>query len=155
MVAYRLANTVTPHGSVARGICTVDGKGLLSTVVERTRIEAVAGGGARFQAADGSWTPLTGDEPASMNFWGFAPSLFDWLSSEFVEFLKTRGSEPKAEFFIPTVVDTLIQRGQCRCAVLNTDEKWFGMTYREDRPVVIDSIRALIAAGVYPEKLWG
>ncbi|OGV68449.1 MAG: nucleotidyltransferase [Lentisphaerae bacterium RIFOXYB12_FULL_65_16] len=155
MVAYRLANTLTPHGTVARGICTADGRGFLSTVVERTKIEAVAGGSARFQDADGSWTPLTGNEPASMNYWGFTPSLFDRLSSEFTEFLKTRGAELKSEFFIPTVVDTLIKRGQCQCAVLSTDEKWFGMTYREDRPKVTESIRALIGAGLYPEKLWG
>jgi len=154
MVAFRLANTLSEHGSVSRGICSVDAAGLLTDVVERTKIEAAPGGGARFKGADGAWQSLSGEEPASMNMWGFSPALFAALESEFAEFLRQRGTEPKSEFFIPTVVDNLIKQGRCRAAVLHTDEKWFGMTYREDRDMVVESIRALIDAGAYPESLW-
>jgi len=89
-----------------------------------------------------------------MNMWGFTPRLFDLLEELFVEFLRTRIDEPRSEFFIPTVVDSLIKAGQCRTVVLNTDEKWFGMTYREDREKVTGSIQSLIQAGVYPVSLW-
>lgn len=155
MVAFRLANTLSRHGTVSRGICRVDSDGYLQQVVERTRIKPRSGGGARFQDADGGWKDLSGAEPASLNMWGFKPSVFEALESEFVRFLDEKGNDPKAEFFIPTVVDNLIRTGHCRTAVLSTDEHWFGMTYREDRDEVRANIRSLIRAGVYPDRLWG
>ncbi len=154
MVAYRLANTLSEHGSVSRGICKVSNAGMLEDVVERTSIEP-CGGGARFKEQSGEWQPLTGNELASLNLWGFSASLFDKMEVLFREFLETRIGEPKSEFFIPTVVDTLIKRGQCRTKVLNTPEFWFGMTYAEDRNMVVGKIADLTAKGVYPERLWG
>ncbi|MBT3378322.1 MAG: NTP transferase domain-containing protein [Lentisphaerae bacterium] len=154
MVAFRLRNALSAFGSVSRGICSVDPEGFLSDVVERTKIELQANGDVRFLDEQGQWAPLTGEEPASMNMWGFTPRLFDFIEELFREFLTTRIDEPKSEFFIPTVVDTLIKAGACRTAVLTTDEKWFGMTYREDRDKVKGSIRALIESNVYPAALW-
>lgn len=153
MVAYRLSNTLSEHGTVSRGICEKTAEGFLQGVVERTSIEA-AEPGARFRDTDGSWQPLRGDELASMNFWGFDARLFGRLESLFVEFLQAKGNEEKSEFYIPTVVDTLIQRQQCRVRVLETDERWFGMTYAEDRPLVVSKIADLTASGVYPHGLW-
>lgn len=154
MVAYKLANTLSEHGSVSRGICRKDERGELLSVVERTKIEKTATG-ARYLDGDGQWQTLTGEEPVSLNLWGFMPGIFDHLEVLFREFLQARGHEAKSEFYIPTVVDTLIQRGQCRTAVLESSERWFGMTYAEDRAVVVDQIRALTAAGRYPAPLWG
>lgn len=154
MVAYRLGNTLSPHGSVARGICRLAADGTLAEVIERTCIERTANG-ARYRRDDGAWVALTGDEPASLNLWGFTPAIFGDLETLFAEFLASHAGDPKAEFYIPTAVDTLIRRGACRTAVLNTDEHWFGMTYREDRAVVAERIAERIAAGAYPHDLWG
>lgn len=153
LVAYRLNNTLSEHGAVSRGICDKTPDGFLRSVVERTSIEGTDNG-ARFRDADGRWQPLHGGEPASMNFWGFDARLFGRLESLFIEFLQARGGEEKSEFYIPTVVDTLIQRHQCRVRVLETAERWFGMTYAEDRPLVVRKIADLTARGVYPRSLW-
>ncbi|NLZ64076.1 MAG: nucleotidyltransferase [Lentisphaerae bacterium] len=153
MVAYRLSNTLSDFGSVSRGICTEDSQGYLQDVVERVSIEPCPGG-ARYRDAEGQWQPLSGAEPASLNLWGFSDSLFGRMEKLFVEFLQSRGNESKSEFFIPTVVDTLIKRGLCRTKVLHTTEHWFGMTYAEDRAMVVEKIAALTAQGVYPEHLW-
>jgi len=118
-----------------------------------TRIER-DGTGARHTAPDGSVHALTGDETVSLNTWGFDPSLFDHLRTQFAEFLKKSGPDPKAEFFIPTVVNELIATKQARLKVLPTSDSWFGITYREDRPRVVESIRLLVQKGEYPEKLW-
>lgn len=154
MVAFVLRNTLSEHGGVSRGICSVAEDGYLTEVVERTRIEPAAGGGARYLRDDGQWCPLGGDEPASMNMWGFSPALFPALEALFVEFLRQADTVPKTEFYIPTVVDALIRQGACRAKVLHTDEKWFGMTYRDDREAVLRSLAELTASGVYPERLW-
>ncbi len=153
MVAYRLANSLSEHGTVSRGICNVSQSGFLEDVVERTSIEPCKSG-ARFKDSDGNWQPLTGEEPASLNLWGFSASLFDKMEILFREFLESRVQDLKSEFFIPTVVDTLIKRGECRTQVLNTPEFWFGMTYAEDRAMVVGKIAELTARGVYPEHLW-
>lgn len=153
IVAFRLNNTLSENGSVARGICAVE-NGLLTDVVERTTIEALPGGRARYLNDDGSWTELTGDEPTSMNLWGFPASLFPELDAQLKEFLAANIQEPKKEFFIPTVVNTLIKERGWKSLVRTSPEKWFGMTYSEDRQIVLDQVKSLTAQGVYPERLW-
>lgn len=154
MVGFALRNTLSEHGHVARGICEVGGDGWLKGVVERTKIERT-GGGARFADEAGGWHPLTGDEVVSMNMWGLTPCLFESLGREFRMFLDARGGDPKAEYFLPTVIDGLIGRGTAKVRVLATPELWFGVTYPQDKAVVVDGIGRLVGAGVYPERLWG
>jgi hypothetical protein len=122
-------------------------------VVERTSIEKTDKG-ARFCDASGAIQDLTGDEVVSMNMWGLTPTLFGHLEREFTLFLEKNGSNPKAEFFLPTVVDGLINSGKATAKVLSTPELWFGVTYPQDKAVVVEGIRALVDKGVYPEKLW-
>ncbi len=153
LVGYTLRNTLSDHGAVSRGVCRADAQGYLQGVVERTKIER-DGTGARYVGDDGQFHRLTGDEPVSMNMWGFTPSVFDHFRAEFEKFLRTRGPEPKSEFFIPTPVNDLITAGQARVKVLPTNSTWFGITYREDKPAVEHSLRQLVAQGDYPKKLW-
>lgn len=153
MVGFVLRQTLSDFGTVARGICRVSADGCLETVVERTAIER-NGDGARFLDADRRAHHLTGDETVSMNLWGFTPSIFEHLERLFVLFLKESGSEPKAEFYIPTVVDTLVASRVARVKVLHTNDRWFGMTYHEDKATAEASVRQWIADGVYPEDLW-
>jgi len=153
MVGFQLDRTLSEHGTVARGLCQADAEGYLVSVEELTAIEKQPGG-ARNREPDGSYRPLTGREIASMNCWGFTPKLLDGLGRLFGEFLARNQGNPKAEFYLPTAVNTLIQEGRARVKVLPTPCHWFGVTYREDRPVVTESIRALVRAGEYPERLW-
>jgi hypothetical protein len=155
LVAFQLANTLSPHGSVSRGVCAVDGEGYLLSITERTRIESLPGGAGRFLDGEGKWRTLTGREPVSMNLWGFSPALFSCLEPRFAEFLKREGDDPGVEFQIPTVIDRLIRGGNWHCRVLDTDERWFGMTYRADRDRVREEIGELVADGIYPQRLWG
>lgn len=154
MVGFTLRNTLSEHGHVARGVCEVDGQGLLKRVVERTNIEKTESG-ARYAEPNGGWTPLTGDEVVSMNMWGLTPSLFGPLQREFTRFLQQNHGNPKAEFFLPTVVDGLVGAGQASVKVLATPESWFGVTYPQDKAVVVEGIRRLVEQGVYPVSLWG
>jgi hypothetical protein len=153
MVAFRMANTLSDHGAVARGLCAVDPGGMLKGVEEHTRLEK-DGTGGREPMPDGSFRHFTGQEPVSMNFWGFRPTLFDHLQERFQRFLAARGQDPKAEFFIPEVVDELIREGRATVRVLDTPDRWFGVTYREDMAAVVQRIRQLVAAGEYPPSLW-
>lgn len=153
MVGFTLRNTLSEHGHVARGVCEVDTKGLLKRVVERTSIEKTDSG-ARYADAGGGWTALTGDEVVSMNMWGLTPALFGHLQREFPLFLEQNRANPKAEFFLPTVVDSLVAAGQASVTVLSTPDSWFGVTYPQDKAVVMDGIRRLVDQGVYPENLW-
>ena len=153
MVGFILKNTLSDHGSVARGVSRVDGNDYLTHIVELTKIER-DGDGAKDTAPDGKITKLTGDEAVSMNFWGFTPALFPQIKVAFENFLKKSGNELKSECYIPMTVGDLVTNGQARCKVLRSPDSWFGVTYREDRPVVVESIRKLIAKGEYPEKLW-
>jgi hypothetical protein len=153
MVGFTLRNTLSEHGHVARGVCEVDPKGLLKRVVECTKIEK-HGTGARCAEPDGSWREFSGDEPVSMNMWGLTPSLFPRLLDRFPAFLQTSGQDPKAEFFLPTVIDGLVRAGLASVNVLPTPENWFGVTYPQDKGVVVEGIGKLVAQGVYPEKLW-
>jgi hypothetical protein len=131
----------------------VDGDGFLQSVVEMTKIDR-DGDGAKNTDAAGQITRLTGDEAVSMNMWGFTPALFSQLQAGFAAFLKKSGTELKSENYIPSAVNELAVAGQARVKVLRTGDSWFGVTYREDRPHVVENIRKLIARGDYPEKLW-
>ncbi len=153
MVGFRLDNTLSDHGSVARGICTVDADGMLQDVVELTGILKTPGG-AEHRDDDGSAHSMSGSEIVSMNMWGFAPSIFAHLEREFAAFLRQAVSDVRREFFIPTVVNSLIDRGLVAARVLRTQSSWFGVTYREDKPVVVASIRELVDRGCYPDNLW-
>ncbi len=153
MVGYPLANTLSDHGDVNRGICTRDANGLLTYVEEFVAIEREADGVVRGNALDGSRREIDTTTPVSMNFWAFTPALFGQLEIQFTEFLKQHGEKEKSEFYIPTLVDALIRQGTADCRVLDTDSQWFGVTYPDDKPHVVASIRRLIDAGEYPESL--
>ncbi len=153
MVGFVLRNTLSDFGSVARGVCQVADDGYLKHIIELTKIER-DGNGARNTDAAGEVTKLSGDEPVSMNMWGFTPQVFDQLRERFEEFLVGSASDLKAECFIPNTVGELVRAGQARVKVLRSRDSWFGVTYREDRPRVVESIRRLIAGGLYPERLW-
>lgn len=155
MVGYRLSNTLSEHGSVSRGVCQVDEHQALKHVVETHEIRRE---GQHIRAADptGGEQPiiLTGDERVSMNLWGFTPSIFDHLEHQFTAFLRERGGEAKSEFYIPSVVNQLIQTGQARVAVQDCDASWIGVTFKEDKPRVQQRISAMIHDGVYASPLW-
>ena len=153
MVGFILKNTLSNFGTVARGVSRVDANNYLTNIVELMKIEH-DGIGAKDTGADGNITQLTGDESVSMNFWGFTPALFQQLRVAFENFLKESGTEKKSECYIPATVGDLVTSGQARCKVLRSPDSWFGVTYREDRPNVVESIQALIAKGEYPAKLW-
>ena len=154
MVGFTLKNTLSDHGSVARGISQTDASQYLTSIVEMLKIER-DGTGAKNTDADGKVTQLTGDEAVSMNFWGFTPALFPQIKVAFENFLKKSGRELKSECYIPMTVGELVTARQAKVKVLRSPDSWFGVTYREDRPQVVESIRQLIAKGDYPEKLWG
>ncbi len=153
MVGFVLRNTLSEFGSVARGVCEVASDGFLKHIVELTKIER-DGKGARNTDPAGVVTSLTGDEPVSMNMWAFTPRVFAQLRERFEQFLATNADDLKAECYIPMTVGELVRSGEARVKVLHSPDSWFGVTYREDRPRVVQSIRALIDAGAYPEKLW-
>ncbi|MEM1086058.1 MAG: sugar phosphate nucleotidyltransferase [Verrucomicrobiota bacterium] len=153
MVGYPLRNTLSDHGSVNRGICQTDDGGLLTEVEEIVEIARGDDGIARGQRIDGSSIEIDVASPVSMNFWGFTRSFFDQLEESFISFLKESGSELKSECYIPTVVDDLIRNGGADCAVLETSASWFGVTYPDDKPHVVNSIAALIENGAYPSPL--
>lgn len=153
MVGFTLRNTLSENGSVSRGICVKDACNLLTEVTERTDITALPGGKAQFKDTDGSLHPLTGDEIASMNFWGFMPSMFDHLGGLFEDFLSKRGTEMKSEFYIPFAVSELIQSKKISVEVMSSSDSWFGVTYHEDKVIVQQAIADLIANKVYPSPL--
>ena len=153
MIGYRLENTLSDFGSVSRGVCETDSNGLLTSITERT---AISRKGDKVVFAEGDTeTELDPTCPVSMNFWGFTPEYFDYSEDVFKEFLDgaLASGNLKAEFFIPYIVDKLIARGQASVKVLDCDAKWFGVTYKEDRPFTVEKINALISAGVYPKKI--
>jgi hypothetical protein len=153
MVGFTLRKTLSEHGTVARGVCQVDNTGMMTNVVEMLKIEKT-GNAARNIENSSSPVPLTGDEAVSMNMWGFTPTLFGHLRTGLKDFLAQRGTEEKSEYLIPTIVNNLVHANRATCRVLRTNASWFGVTYREDRPIVIESIGKLISKGDYPQKLW-
>ncbi|MFW6217781.1 MAG: nucleotidyltransferase family protein [Verrucomicrobiota bacterium] len=153
MVGYPLANTLSEHGSVNRGICEVDANGYLQGVEEHSEIARATDGKVRGRNLGGAVVEIPEDAPVSMNFWGFTPAIFLSIEAQFIEFLEQRGTEPKSECYIPSIVDRLIRSQQTECAVLQTSAEWFGVTYPEDKSFVQASIRRLIEQGEYPERL--
>mgnify|MGYP002508230524 FL=1 len=156
MVGYRVKNTVTEHGSVARGVCGVDLNGVLVDIHECTAIEK-DGDNARYTEDGGhNWTALPGDTLVSMNMWGFTRSFLDEAEARFPAFLdKALAENPlKGEYFLPSVVDQLIREGRAEVRVLPSEDKWYGVTYREDKPTVTAAIAAMTGSGLYPDKLW-
>jgi dTDP-glucose pyrophosphorylase len=154
MVGYRLANTLTEHGHVARGVCTVDSNGCLETIVERTQIEK-AGDAVRYRDERNNWVDIKPQSIVSMNMFGFTVSFMDILNEQFPRFLHENIDSAKAEFFIPTVVNELISAKRATVKVLPTPDAWIGVTYKEDTPKARNAINGLIAAGAYPRRLWG
>ncbi len=155
MAGYKLGNTITESGSVSRGICETDENGFLSSITERTKIYKT-GDRIAFTEDDGeTFTDLSFDTIASLNCWAFDNKILPEFESQFVEFLSAEHPNPlKAEFFLPTVVDNLVKADKASVKVLSTNDKWYGMTYAEDRQTVIDAIKDMVAEGIYPEKLW-
>jgi hypothetical protein len=153
MVGYTLKNTLSEHGTVARGVAECDERMFLKRVVERKKIEKTANG-IRYLDPDGTPHPLTGDEIVSMNLWGFQPSIFGHIESQFARFLAEHGREKSSELYIPFVVDELVTGGTATVKVLHTVEPWFGVTYRADKSLATACIRQLIDQGIHPERLW-
>ena len=155
MVGFRCCNTLSENGSVARGVCMYDNHHLLKDVVERTEIMRVDGP-ICYKDEEGKWIPLEENVPVSMNMWGFTPDYFQHSEEYFKEFLSNPKNmeNPKAEFFIPLMVNKLINEGTATVEVLDTTSKWFGVTYAADREATVEKIASLVAAGEYPEKLF-
>jgi len=153
MVGFNIGNTLSENGGVTRGICSVDEKQHLTKVIETKNIVKTSEGAA-VQNGDGSLVPVAADCPVSMNMWGFTPEIFQVLETGFADFLQHSADKMKGEYLIPTIVDRLIQKKRANVTVLESRDKWFGVTYREDKPEVVRSFRKLIDAGVYKEKLF-
>ena len=153
MVGFILNNTLTEHGHVARGICTPTPDGYLDHVVERTKLQRF-GHGVRFTEDGENWTDIDANSIVSLNFWGLTPSIFPELEARFPVFLEANAENLKAEFFIPTVINDLIQEGKARAKILPTISSWFGVTYQEDKPKLKEEIQKKITTGEYPQNLW-
>lgn len=152
MVGYYLKNTLSENGSVSRGICEVDGNGNLVSMVERTAIERK--NGEAIYTEDGVEFPLSEDCYVSMNMFGFTPDYFGASDEFFKVFLTENMANLKSEFFIPMVVNKVVEDGAAELKVLSTTSQWFGVTYKDDKPSVVAKVQELIAEGQYPEKLW-
>ena len=155
MVGFRVGNTMTENGSVARGVCSTDDSGNLTSVVERTAISYNPAHEIVFTDENGVEQKLCPNTPVSMNLWGFTPDYFDFSDREFRRFLDRDLNTPKAEFFIPLCIDTLIRNGEATVKVLDTDSRWFGVTYAADRPGVVEKFAQLHSEGTYPTPLFG
>lgn len=152
IIGYTLSNTLSANGTVSRGVCQTDADGNLVAINERTQI-GWKGELVVYQDETGEHE-VAANSPVSMNFWCFSPGVFAYSEQLFHAFVKANGDKPKAEFFIPIVGDAFIKESGCAIKVVGTDAQWFGVTYKEDAPVVHASIRQLIADGAYPEQLW-
>ena len=154
MVGYELGKTVTENGSVARGVCQTDDKGYLTEVIERTAIETYPGG-IRY-CENGEYTDLAADTTVSMNMWGFMPSFLKEIEARFAAFLKEAipANPLKCEYFLPLPVSQLIREGKATVKVLTSPDRWFGVTYAADKPVVVAALKAMTDQGKYPDGLW-
>lgn len=154
IVGYHLNGTLSDHGSVARGICETDAAGNLRSVTERTSIRRTEQG-IVYQDGSGNEGILSGEESVSMNMMGFTPSVFGYCRQYFRTFLEQDGKELKSEFYLPVLVNRLVGEGLVQVKVLPTTATWFGVTYLEDKPMVVGKLAALVREGVYPQELWG
>ena len=157
LVGYRLGNTVTDNGSVARGVCQTNADGYLTAIVERTKIEKYAGG-IHFTEDDGAtWEDLSDDTPVSMNKWGYLPSFIREIEDRFPAFLENDvpKNPAKAEFFLPVTVSELLKENKATVKVLRSADKWYGVTYAADKPQVVAALQAMTREGKYPDGLWG
>lgn len=152
MVGYQLKNTLSPNGSVSRGICDIS-EGYLSSIVEHPQIESTANGDIQ-NLDETELKTMTGEEVCSMNLWGFHSNFFMTLEEKFTTFLKASGNELKSEWYIPHIVDEMIRLKETQVKVLQSDSRWFGVTYPEDKPVVVASLQSMHENGIYPSKLW-
>ncbi|MRX77018.1 nucleotidyltransferase [Pedobacter petrophilus] len=152
IIGYEIGKTLSEFGSVSRGVCKVDESGNLSEIIERTKVYPKDG--KIFYEEDGEEFPLDFSTPVSMNFWGFTPAVFEITEGLFKEFAMANKDKPKAEFFIPLIGENLVKNNTATFKVVPTSNKWFGVTYKEDKPYVQDSIDQLVKNGTYPEKLW-
>lgn len=155
MVGYELSKTVTENGSVARGICVTDENGFLAEVTERTRIEQYDGG-IHFTEDGETWTDVAPETIVSMNMWGFMPSFLDEINARFAAFLdKALVENPlKGEYFLPIPVAQLIHEGKASFRVLSSPDRWYGVTYAADKPVVVAALKGMTQQGLYPDGLW-
>ncbi len=153
LIGYKLINTLSDFGSVSRGVCEIDEEGYLKSVVERTEI-VKENNSVKYKDEHGNWQPLTGDEIVSMNMFAFTPKVFKYFNDYFIDFLKENAQQPKAEFYIPAVVNELINKGIAKVKVPQTTAEWFGLTYKEDTELAKTKMRELINKGTYPENLW-
>jgi NDP-sugar pyrophosphorylase family protein len=152
IIGFQIDKTLSEYGSVSRGVCKVDDKGNMVEINERTQVYFKDGGVVYEEG--GVETPLPTDTRVSMNFWGFSPAIFKQSEPIFKKFVEANENNPKAEFFIPLVADELIKSGEASFKVIPTSSKWFGVTYKEDKPIVQKNISDLVNSGVYPENLW-
>jgi UTP-glucose-1-phosphate uridylyltransferase len=153
IVGYKLGNTLSDHGNVNRGVCKAGADGFLQNIVETRQIEKTKDG-ATAPGPDGTMIHFTGDEIVSMNLWGFKPTCYDFLGREFRNFIDRHGMDPKSELDIPTSIDKFVKSREVTIEILMSNERWFGVTYREDKPFVVDSIRKMIRNGVYPARIY-
>ncbi len=153
LAGYPIINTLSKHGTVSRGVCSIDKDGFLTNITERTKIREINGKIVFFDDDDKAWE-LNKNSLVSMNLFGFTASIFKYLNEHFNKFISENFNNPKTELYIPAVVDRLIQDGLARVKVIKTDASWFGVTYKEDRPLVIKMINNLIRMGIYPSDLW-
>ena len=156
MVGYRIENTLTENGSVSRGVCARDGEGYLTSIDERLRIEPRQGGAAFTEDDGNTWTFIPAGTPVSMNLWAFRLGIVPAFRQGFLDFLKddVPKNPVKAEYYLPYVPKAMIAQGRARVRVLDTDERWYGMTYREDIQTVRDAVARMKKEGVYPARLW-
>ncbi len=154
VVAYRLRNTLSDHGTVNRGVCYSNESCHLTKVVECTKIQREGDGVVRYPDENDEKQMLTDDTLVSMNMWAFLPSYFNYIDDQFVDFLNNVGNELKSEFYIPSAIDKLINDGTLNVNVLDTDSSWFGVTYQADKPIVMEKLNQLIVDGAYPNKIY-
>ena len=156
MVGYKVGNTVTENGSVARGVCQVDEDGYLTGVQERTKIEKYADGIHFTEDGGETWTELPFDTVVSMNMWGFTPSFLEEINARFPDFLDgaLKNNPTRGEFYLPSVVSQLLEEGKARVRVMTSSGKWYGVTYAADKPQVVAALKAMAQEGKYPDGLW-
>ncbi|MCD7817473.1 MAG: nucleotidyltransferase, partial [Lachnospiraceae bacterium] len=156
MVGYRLENTLTENGSVARGVCETDDQGYLKKITERTCIERHGDEIAYTEDGGKTWTPLPADGTVSLNMWGFSADILDRLREKFCAFLEEnlQDNPLKCEYFLPFVVDELLSEKRAAVKVTKSPDKWYGVTYREDKPVLMAAIQKMKEEGLYPQRLW-